>query len=75
MKMKRIAAIVLMLLMIVSLAACDIFSGSSGSVYWLNYKPELDETLHTLAARYKEEKRRRREDRDRRVGRLQQHPA
>ncbi|MBR2684067.1 MAG: extracellular solute-binding protein, partial [Atopobiaceae bacterium] len=29
-------------------------SGSAGSIYWLNFKPELDETLQTLAGKYAE---------------------
>lgn len=56
MKIQRITAVILALLMIASLAACDLFSPATGSVYWLNYKPELDETLQSLAARYHEEK-------------------
>jgi len=30
--------------------------GAKGSVYWLNFKPEIDETLQTLAKKYKEDK-------------------
>ena len=30
--------------------------GGKGSVYWLNFKPELDETLQSLAKKYKEAK-------------------
>ena len=29
---------------------------TGGSVYWLNFKPEIDETLQSLAAKYKEAK-------------------
>lgn len=52
--MKRIIALILSAIMILSLTACD-FSNSKGSVYWLNFKPELDETLQALAAKYKDE--------------------
>lgn len=55
MKIKRLLALLLVVMMIVSLAACDVFS-TRGKVYWLNFKPELDASLQTLAARYKEEK-------------------
>lgn len=55
MKIKRLIALLLIVMMIVSLAACGIFN-TTGKVYWLNFKPELAETLQTLAARYKEEK-------------------
>ena len=30
--------------------------GAKGSVYWLNFKPEIDETLQSLAKKYKEAK-------------------
>lgn len=30
--------------------------GGSGSVYWLNFKPEADQTLQSLAQKYKDEK-------------------
>ena len=66
MKMKRILAIVLAAILVISLAACSGGNGGSegdkggsaagGSVYWLNFKPELDETLQSLAAKYKEAK-------------------
>ena len=54
--MKRILAAVLAAILIISLAACG---GSSlkGSVYWLNFKPELDATLQQLAKQYTEAKR------------------
>ncbi len=42
-------------MLIVSMTACDFGSGK-GSVYWLNFKPELDATLRSLADKYKEEK-------------------
>ncbi len=52
-------------LMAVGLAACSSGGGSGsgaasggagdGKVYWLNFKPELDETVQDLAAKYTEE--------------------
>ena len=67
MKAKRIIAIVLAVMLVLSLVACGESSSSGdsgksdgdakgGSVYWLNFKPELDETLQALAAKYKEAK-------------------
>lgn len=56
MKMKKMAALALVAVMILSLSACGLFSSSGGSVYWLNYKPELEDTLLSIASRYKEEK-------------------
>ena len=53
---KRILAIALALVLVLSLAACGgSGSGSKGSVYWLNFKPEIDETLQSLAAKYTEQ--------------------
>ncbi|MBQ3417045.1 MAG: ABC transporter substrate-binding protein [Ruminococcus sp.] len=59
-------------ILVLSLAACSGGNGgnsgnsgegdkgdggsATGSVYWLNFKPELDETLQTLAAKYTEAK-------------------
>ena len=48
--MKKILAVLLALMMMLSLACTA--SAEGGSVYWLNFKPELDETLQTLAAKY-----------------------
>ena len=69
MKAKRILAIILALMLVLALAACgeqttdsteapkdDTPSGTAGSVYWLNFKPELDKTLQALAAKYTEDK-------------------
>ena len=44
-----------------TLAACGNAGGGSGDaatgkVYWLNFKPELDETLQTIKDMYKEAK-------------------
>ena len=54
MRCKRIVALMITVMLAVSvMSACDI-TGASGSVYWLNFKPELDETLQSLAEKYKE---------------------
>ncbi len=53
--MKRLFALLLAILMVVSLAACKGGADEKGSVYWLNFKPELDETLQALAKQYTEE--------------------
>lgn len=56
MSLKRLTALALSLLLILSLCACGVVSiGDSGSVYWLNFKPELDDTLQSLASQYKEQ--------------------
>lgn len=60
MKFKRILAVLLAAMMIFALAACSSTpteeeTTETGSVYWLNFKPEIDETLQTLAAKYTEE--------------------
>ena len=53
--MKKILALALALVMVLSLAACGGSSSSAkGSVYWLNFKPELDETAQALAKTYTE---------------------
>ena len=51
---KRLLALILVLALAISLVACGS-SDSKASVYWLNFKPELDETLQTLAAKYTEQ--------------------
>ena len=51
MKTKRWLALALSVLMILTLAGCGA-GGESGSVSWLNFKPELDSTLQALAERY-----------------------
>ena len=48
MRSKRIIALIISVMLIVSMTACDFGSGK-GSVYWLNFKPELDATLRSLA--------------------------
>ena len=55
MRIKRIIAVLIIAVMAISLASCDT-NTTSASVYWLNFKPELDETLQALAKRYQDEK-------------------
>ena len=54
--MKKIIALLMALVMVFALCACGSGSAKSetGSVYWLNFKPELDETLQELAKTYTE---------------------
>ena len=52
--MKKILAFALTLVMIFALACPSAFAAKDGSVYWLNFKPELDETAQALAAKYTE---------------------
>ncbi len=72
MKAKRILALLLAAMMVLPLVACgnscdkkettadsgktDTKTAEGGSVYWLNFKPELDETLQDLAKKYTEAK-------------------
>ena len=65
--MKKLFAILMALAMVLSFAACGqeetpVEPGNegeepaaTGSVYWLNFKPESDEVLKELAAKYTEE--------------------
>ena len=53
--MKKILATLFAAIMAVSLLAGCGGSSSKGSVYWLNFKPELDETLQEIAKMYTEE--------------------
>ena len=54
--MKRFLAVLMAVVMVMSLAACSKSeSESTGSVYWLNFKPESDEVLQQVAALYTEE--------------------
>ncbi|MBR3297283.1 MAG: extracellular solute-binding protein, partial [Firmicutes bacterium] len=52
--LKRVLAVLLAMVMLFGLAACGGSSKKSGSVYWLNFKPELDETAQELAKMYTE---------------------
>lgn len=54
MRMKRIIALIISVMLVVSMSACS-FGSAKGSVYWLNFKPELDATLRSLADKYKED--------------------
>ena len=52
---KKLLALVLSSLMLLSLlAGCGDKGSSTGSVYWLNFKPESDEVLQQVAQMYKE---------------------
>ncbi len=50
-KMKKILALALTLVMILALGA-PAFAAKEGSVYWLNFKPESDEALQEIAKLY-----------------------
>jgi len=55
--MKKIVAIILSAIMVIGLlAGCGGGSSKKGSVYWLNFKPELDETLQEIAKMYTDDK-------------------
>ena len=51
--MKKILALVLTLCMVFALCSASASAAAKGSVYWLNFKPELDETAQALAAKQK----------------------
>ena len=60
--MKKLFALLLAIVMVVSLAACgattedgDKTTAAAGKVYWLNFKPEADEALQAIAKTYKDE--------------------
>ncbi|MBQ2943621.1 MAG: ABC transporter substrate-binding protein [Ruminococcus sp.] len=53
--MKKLFALLLAVLMVISLVACTPGEEEKGSVYWLNFKPESDEALKEIAAMYTEE--------------------
>ena len=63
--MKKLIAMLLALVMVLSLAACAPEGGNEGgneggetakgSVYWLNFKPESDEALKEIAQMYTQE--------------------
>lgn len=50
---KRVLALLLAVVLVFALAACGE-KKTAGSVYWLNFKPELDETAQELAKTYTE---------------------
>ena len=50
--MKKLIALLLVLVMVVGLVACT--GKPKGSVYWLNFKPESDGTLQKIAKLYTE---------------------
>ena len=57
--MKKFLALMLALVMVLGLVACgekapadDSADAATGSVYWLNFKPESDEALQNIAALY-----------------------
>ena len=52
--MKKILALALALCMVFALCAASASAEAKGSVYWLNFKPELDETAQQLAKMYTE---------------------
>ena len=61
MNVKKLVALVLALVMALALTACggkeapaDTTGEETGSVYWLNFKPESDEVLHEIAKTYTE---------------------
>lgn len=51
--MKKILAVLITMIMLFSLGFPAALA-DGGAVYWLNFKPELDETLQSLAAKYTE---------------------
>lgn len=64
MKKKLLSALLCAAMSVTLLAGCNgggnssaggSASGDEGSVYWLNFKPELDETIQELGAKYTEE--------------------
>ena len=50
--MKKLLALLLVLVMALSLVACAGGAEEKGSVYWLNFKPEAKEALEALAKTY-----------------------
>ncbi len=54
--MKKLLVVLLSAILAVSLLAGCGGGSKKGSVYWLNFKPELDETLQEIAKKYKEDK-------------------
>ena len=52
--MKKLIALLLAMVMVLGLVACGGNTAEGGSVYYLNFKPESDETLQQIAALYTE---------------------
>ena len=52
--MKKILAPALALCMVFALCTASASAAAKGSVYWLNFKPELDEAAQQLAKMYTE---------------------
>lgn len=58
MNAKRLIAVILCAVMLLTLVSCNMFEsgvGEDGAVYWMNFKPELDSLLQELAGRYSSE--------------------
>jgi len=53
--MKKVLSLMLALVMVLCLGIGAYAADDKGSVYWLNFKPELDETLQQLAKTYTEQ--------------------
>jgi len=53
--MKKALSLMLALVMVLCLGIGAYAADDKGSVYWLNFKPELDETLQQLAKTYTEQ--------------------
>ncbi len=53
--MKKLLALLLVLVMALSMVACTGGGEEKGSVYWLNFKPEAKEALEALAKTYTEQ--------------------
>ena len=53
--MKKLLALLLVLVMALSMVACTAGGEEKGSVYWLNFKPEAKEALEALAKTYTEQ--------------------
>ena len=53
--MKKLLAILIACMLVIPTFAVTTPAAEGGSVYWLNFKPESDEALQAIAARYTEE--------------------
>ncbi len=52
-RMKKLIAMLLALVLVLGLTACGA-KADEASVFWLNFKPESDEALQTIAKMYTE---------------------